>query len=358
MALPWLVWRQEHPLWRAALLPLDLAALPYGLAARAHRALYERGWREPRRLSCRVLSVGSLTVGGSGKTPAAAWVAAAIRRRGYRVVIATRGYGRARAEAVTVVSDGRTLRSDPPRAGDEALVLAAHAPGVPVLVGRDRGIVGLRAVAAFGAQVLVLDDGLKHPRLARDGALLLLDGALGLGNRRLLPRGPLREPVGVAERAGAICIVNGPLPEEDALRLDACAPGAPRFQAWRRPAFLRPLAGGPEATPDLLDGMEVGMIAGIARPDGFRRTLEGLGARVVAQRRFRDHHRYRSRDLEGLRRQASVWVTTEKDAVKILPSWTRGADLRVLGIELAVDDAAGLVDWLESRIAGERAPRG
>ncbi|MBW2272831.1 MAG: tetraacyldisaccharide 4'-kinase [Deltaproteobacteria bacterium] len=343
-------------MWRAALLPMDLAALPYGLTARAHRKLYEKGLLERRRLSCRVLSVGSVTVGGAGKTPAAAWVAAALHRRGYRVVIATRGYGRARREAVTVVSDGRTLRSDPPRAGDEALVLAAHAPGVPVLVGRDRGIVGLRAIAAFGAQVLVLDDGLQHHRLARDGELLVLDGALGLGNRRLLPRGPLREPVGVASRAGAICIVDGPLPEADARLLDACAPGAPRFEARRRPAFLRPLAGGATVPPELLDGMEVGMLSAIARPDGFRRTLEGLGARVVAERRFRDHHRYRSRDLAGLRRQTAIWVTTEKDAVKLLPSWTRGADLRVLGIELAVEGAARLVDWLESRLVAGGGP--
>jgi tetraacyldisaccharide 4'-kinase len=110
------------------------------------------------------------------------------------------------------------------------------------------------------------------------------------------------------------------------------------------------LAGGPAAAPELLEGMEVGMIAGIARPEGFRRSLEALGARVVAQRCFRDHHRYRSRDLEGLRGEAEIWLTTEKDAVKILPSWTRGADLRVLGIELEVEGAAGLLAWLESLI--------
>jgi len=229
-------------------------------------------------------------------------------------------------------------------------VLAAHAPGVPVLVGRDRGIVGLRAVAAFGAQVLVLDDGLQHHRLARDGELLVLDGALGLGNRRLLPRGPLREPARMVRRAGAICIVDGPLPEDDSVLLDEYAPGTPRFAARRRPAFLRPLAGGSAASPELLEGMEVGMIAAIARPEGFRRTLQGLGARVVAERCYRDHHRYRARDLAGLRDEAAVWLTTEKDAVKMRPSWTRGVDLRVLGIELEVEGAAGLVTWLESRL--------
>jgi tetraacyldisaccharide 4'-kinase len=347
MGLPWRAQGKEGPIRRGLLLPLDLAALPYGLAARSHRALYEREWRVRRRLSCRVLSVGSLTVGGSGKTPAAAWVAAALRRRGYRVVLATRGYGRRQAEDVTVVSDGRTLCTDPPRAGDEALVLAAHAPGVPVLVGRDRGVLGLRAIAAFGAQVLVLDDGFQHHRLARDGELLVVDGRFGLGNGRLLPRGPLREPAQVVSRAGAICVVDGPLRKPDALLLDEVAPEALRFEARRRPSSLRPLAGGVLAAPNLLEGMEVGMIAAIAGPEGFRRTLEGLGARVVAQRCFRDHHRYRARDLRGLRRQAEVWVTTEKDAVKILPSWMGGVDLRVLGVELEVEGGAGLVDWLE-----------
>jgi len=137
---------------------LRIAAFFYGLGARFHRAFMR--WRAPGRgrLSCAVVSVGGLSVGGAGKTPLAARIASDLHQRGWRVVLASRGYkGRAK-EAVTVVSDGAYIHSKVALSGDEAFVLTAHAPGVPVLVGRDRRIVGHHAVSAFDAQILVLDD--------------------------------------------------------------------------------------------------------------------------------------------------------------------------------------------------------
>ena len=235
----WFAIRQESPARRAALLPLDALSLVYGAGARLHRELYARGWRRPARLSCRVVSVGNLVVGGSGKTPLAAWIAAELRRRGHRVVLASRGFGRRGREAVEVVSDGRHVLSTAERAGDEPLLLAAHAPGVPVLVGRDRAVVGLRAVSAFGCQVLVLDDGFQHHRLARDLDLVACDGGSGLGNGRLLPRGPLREPLSALARAHGIAVVDGPLPPEDEAAIASAAPSARRFRARRVPAAAR-----------------------------------------------------------------------------------------------------------------------
>ncbi len=349
MGPSWFEAGDESPGRRAALLPLDLAALAYGAGARLHRAAYVRGWRQPTRLSCRVVAVGNLVVGGSGKTPLAAWLALQLRQRGTRVVLASRGYGRRGGEAVEVVSDGRFVLSTAERAGDEPMLLAAHAPGVPVLVGRDRAVVGLRAISAFGCQVLVLDDGFQHHRLARDVDLLAFDGS-GLGNRRLLPRGPLREPLSALARADAIGVVDGPLPAEDGELLARLAPGARRFTARRTPASVRHLAGGAGQDPGCLHGKEVGLLAGIARPASLRRSLEALGARVVAERAFPDHHAYRARDLRGLSDEAPLWVTTEKDAVKILPEWTGDADVRVLAIRLSVDDPRGLLDWLEERL--------
>jgi tetraacyldisaccharide 4'-kinase len=340
--------REESPALRAALLPLDLASLLYGGAARANRALHRRGWLRTSRLGCRVVSVGNPVVGGSGKTPFAAWLAAALRARGHRVVLASRGYGRRGRSRVEVVSDGRFVRSRAEEAGDEPLVLAAHAPGVPVLVGPSRAVVGLRAVSAFGAGVLVLDDGFQHHALARDLDLLVLDGA-GLGNGRVLPRGPLREPPAAVRLAQAIGVVDGPLPERDEALLRRLAPAARRFEARRVPAALRSLGGGAAEAPAWLQGRPVGLLCGIARPTAFRRTVEGLGARVVAERCFRDHHAYRARDLAGLAAAAPLWVTTEKDAFKILPGWT-GADLRVLIIELEVDEPDALLDWVEERL--------
>ncbi|RIK89344.1 MAG: tetraacyldisaccharide 4'-kinase, partial [Proteobacteria bacterium] len=248
-------------------------------------------------------------------------------------------------EPVTVVSDGRHVRATLREAGDEALLLAAHAPGVPVLVGRDRGVVGLRAIAGFGADVLVLDDGMQHHRLARDVEIVCFDGA-GLGNGRVVPRGPLREPAAALRGADAILVVDGPMPAADEARVRAAAPQAVWFAARRRPVSLRPLAGGPGAPAAVLRGRSVGMLAGIARPANLRRTLESLGAEVAAERVFADHHRYRARDVAGLA-GPPLWVTTEKDAAKILPRWTAPADVRVLAIALEVDEPAALLDWLE-----------
>ena len=235
-------------------------------------------------------------------------------------------------------------------AGDEALVLAAHAPGVPVLVARDRVLAGLRAHALFGAEILVLDDGFQHHRLRRDLDVVLLDAGLGLGNGWVLPRGPLREPVEAIRYAHALGVVDGELPPGEEASLARWCRGALRFRARRRPLALRPLAGGPAQGPDALRGAEVGILAGIARPASLRRSVEALGARVVAVRRFPDHHRYRPGDVAGLAREAPLWVTTEKDAPKIQPAWAAGADVRVLAIELEVADERAVLDWMEARL--------
>ena len=315
-----------------------------------HRSLYERGVLEGAAFPGHVLSVGGLLVGGSGKTPLAAWLAAALYERGYRVALASRGYGRRSRERVSVVSDGRHVRGRAEFAGDEPMVLVAHAPGVPVLVGRDRALVGLRALSLFGSEVLVLDDGFQHHRLKRSLDVLTVDGRQGFGNRRVLPRGPLREPLRALRRAHVIAIVDGPLEEEEEMVLDRYAPLAYRLIVKRRASSLRPLSGGEERSPESLAGLKVGLLSGIARPDAFRATAERLGAVVVAERHFADHHRYTERDLFGLARSAPVWITTEKDAAKILPSWIPDAEAFVLILDLEVDSQRPFLDWLESRL--------
>src|SRR5690606_24061529 len=146
------------------------------------------------------------------------------------------------------------------------------------------------------------------------------------------------------------------LPEHDAARIERLTPAAPWFAARRAPVSLRPLRGGPARPPAWLAGRSVGLLSGLARPAGLRRTVEALGARVVAERRFPDHHRYRPRDLGALRGLGAPWITTEKDAVKILPSWCEGLDVRVLAIELALANPAAFADWLDARVAPPAAP--
>ena len=349
----WLDDGDESWLRRMLLAPLVPVSWAYAAAATLARRARSRRFRAPARLACRVVSVGNLHVGGSGKTPAAAWIAAQLRAAGHPVVLASRGYGRRGREPVTVVSDGRFVHATVAAGGDEPLLLAAHAPGVPVLVGRDRAFVGRRAIAAFGADVLVLDDGFQHHRLARDVEIVCFDGA-GLGNGHVLPRGPLREPLGALAGADAVLVVDGPLAARDEERIRSHAPRAAWFAARRQAVSLRPLSGGAPVALDALREQSIGLLSGIARPASLRRTLEALGARVVVERRFADHHRYRARDLAGLAGEAQLWVTTEKDAAKILPRWAGAAVVWVLAIELAPDDPRALLDWLERTLRTRR----
>jgi len=267
------------------------------------------------------------------------------------VVLATRGYGRSGRTPVVVLSDGRHVRSPLRESGDEPVLLVALAPGVPVLVGPDRSVLGLRAISTFDADVIVLDDGMQHHRLARDVEIVALDGREGLGNGRVLPRGPLRERLGSLRRADAVLVVDGPLSEADTARIERHAPHA-RLQAARRVARgLRPLSGGALVPPSWLAGRPVGLLCAIARPSSLRRTVEALGARVVAERNFADHHAYSRRDLVGLGIESPYWVTTEKDAVKILPAWLEPeVELHALGISLELDSAGAFVDWLDARV--------
>lgn len=353
---------EETGLRRLALAPLGAASRLMAAGAWLHRASYRSGWLRPARLEAAVVSVGNLAVGGTGKTPLAAWLALELHRRGRRVTLASRGYGgvASRSGAVVVVSDGRFVHSRAEEAGDEPMLLASLAPGVPVVVARNRATAGLRAISAFGAEILVLDDGFQHHRLHRDVDIVTLDGARGLARGRVLPRGPLREGTRALRFADAVGVVDGPLSELDAALLERRAPAAFRFEASRRPAGLRSLDGAPVGPPSSLEGREVGLLSGIAQPDSFRRTVEALGARVVAERRFPDHHRYRASDVEGLRRQAQRWITTQKDAIKLLPSWLDGVEVASLEIAVSVEGGRVLVDWLESRLrqgrAGDRSP--
>lgn len=340
-----------------------------GTGARIHRAVASRFRDRRAQPSCAVLSVGALTMGGAGKTPVAARLALALSQRGHRVALASRGYkGQART-AVTIVSDGTKMHAPLAEAGDEPLLLAAHAPGVPVLVGRDRRHVGLAAVARFGCEMLVLDDGFQHHRLRRDVDFVCIDGVSGLGNGRVFPAGPLRETPRALRQADWICFVRGESSgaetsatadepelnaEEEALLgslstvLGDAMPSV--AVAERRLLSLRGLGRDGSRSPGVLAGLDVGLVAGVGRPENVRRSIEGLGANVVATRLFPDHHAYRPEDFDGLASEAEIWVTTEKDALKILPEWTRSIQLEVLEMRVQFASESRLLEALETAL--------
>jgi len=280
-----------------------------GLAA---VALRRRFFGTVRRAPCPVLSVGNLTVGGTGKTPMVAYLAGLLAGAGYRPLIASRGYG---AEAGGV--------------NEEAAELALRCPGVPHVQDADR----LRAIRsradADDCDVAILDDGFQHRRLARDLDIVLLDGLCPFGYGRLLPRGLLREPPSALRRADLVVITRADLVDPAALaRLKTeaarCArPGTPVLTADHRPAGIR-FADDARSAPDWLDGRSVAAACGIGNPAALRRTLEGLGACVVRFDAFRDHHAYTATELGRLRDAArdagaAALVTTGKDFVKWRP---------------------------------------
>lgn len=342
-----------------------------GLGARLHRRFGGARRGERGQPSCAVLSVGGLTIGGAGKTPVAARLAIGLAARGHRVVLASRGYKGRSQEPVLVVSDGTRVLSSVAEAGDEAMLLAGFAPGVPMLVGRDRRRVGLAAVARFGCEVLVLDDGFQHHRLERDVDLVCIDADAGLGSGQVFPAGPLRESASALAQADWVCVLGtgaaigetpfdreGTAQSEAAVRAmvgDAAQLPAQWVHARRVIQGVRIHPGEGREDAAALAGRSFGLIAGVGRPGSVRRSAESLGARIEAERLFADHHVYRPRDLAGLAAESADWLTTEKDALKILPEWPGDATLHVLELGIEIQDETHFLDRLEKALFARRA---
>ncbi len=319
--------RPDGPLREIALSPLAVAEALFATGVRMRTAACAKNWLHSERVpGLRVVSVGNLLVGGTGKTPVVQALAERFVARGQPVAILSRGYGRASTADVRV--------EGPPwpevkRAGDEPLMLARSLPAVTVWVGADR-LALARLAARCGASVALLDDGFQHWRLARDADVVVVDEAVGLGNGHLLPRGPLREPVSALGRATLLWVraAESPVPMP-------CPAGRPRVRARHGPRDVVDPAS--EVHPaDVLRGRRVVGFAGIGRPTAFRRTLEGLGAEVVGFQGFPDHHPFGAEELRALERQASAagaWlVTTEKDRVRC----PEGAGVHVLRLGVEV----------------------
>lgn len=350
--------RDESPAGRLLRLPLDLLEWPYRFSAGLHRRYYRarRGARVV--LPAAVVSVGNLTVGGSGKTPTVAWLAREFGRRGRKVAVLSRGVAGKRNRDVNVVSDGDRVLMGAADVGDEPVLLASALPGVPVLAGRNRAALGLRACALFGPEVLLLDDGFQHHRVDREIDLVCIDARVGLGNGHVLPRGPLREGTGALRHADAIIWTRAPqgFDREAAARdwLPDLSPDVPLYGLQMRLRGLRVLGSQETRQPAELRGQSVGLLAGIARPETLRRQLKDLGAHLDEERIFPDHHLYRRRDLVDLS-DRRIWVTTAKDAVKLPVDWCNGRQVWVLEEEVEPLRSGALIDWLLAKLDGERS---
>lgn len=318
----------------------------YELGARLHRLVYAKGWKIRRELPCVVVSIGNISVGGSAKTPLVIETAQILAARGLRVCVASRGYGRRVSQRIEVVSDGIQVTKEWQAAGDEPILISKRLPGVPVVVGRDRGEAGVAACSRFKAEVLILDDGFQHHRLGRDVDLIAIDANTDLDEPMLLPAGRLREPVSVLSLADAFVVVGGELSSSAYRKLETLAPARPKFQANRVPRRLFELDVGTSRPLSTLKDKEVGIFCGIARPSSFRKTVESLGATIVATRFYSDHHKYVKNDVRVLSKEPSLWLTTEKDAVKLDPTWFPGVSISVLGIDLIFNEPSKFEKFL------------
>jgi len=331
--------RRRGPSAALARAALRCAEVPYTWAVRWRNGRFDRGRRPAVRVEVPVVSVGNLTLGGTGKTPMVEYLARHFRRAGVRVTIVSRGYG---AQAGS--------------RNDEALELEQKLPDVPHLQNPDRVGAAGTAIEELAAQLILLDDGFQHRALARDFDLVMLDAAEPFGYGHVFPRGTLREPVEGLARADAVVLARADM--VDAKRREEIrnvvrrhAPQAVWMEVVHAPTMLL-RSGGHEAPLASLAGRPVAAFCGIGNPAGFRHTLEVCGYQVVAWRELPDHHDYTRTDVDELatwaeRSAAEAVVCTHKDLVKLRVARLEGKPLWAVRIGMQpLDGEEELADAL------------
>ncbi len=321
---------------RAVLLPAERV---FGGIVGARDILYEAGWLPEHATAIPAVSIGNLTVGGTGKTPVAAWIASGLVARGAHPAIVLRGYG-----------------------GDEPLVHETLNPGVPVIAAADR-VAAIAEAARRGADIAVLDDAFQHRRAARVADLVLVSADRWTSDMRLLPAGPWREPLKAIRRATMIIVTRKAVSEQtvDAVneRLSKVAPGIPRVTVRLEPASLRQYGSTETRSLAALRGVPVKAVLAIADPKSFVRQLEQRGAQVRAVV-FPDHHAFTDAEVQGLAvgLSAGEWaVCTLKDAVKLGPRWPRLAPpLWYVSQQVIVERGVGGLERLLDDLVNTRSP--
>lgn len=318
----------------------------YGTAVTLRRWFYQTGWIKARRLPARVISVGNLTVGGTGKTPMVIAVAQRLKEKGYKPAVLSRGYGGKAGKRVTVASDGQQIYEGPAMVGEEPVLIAKRLPGIPVLVGSDRYRTGGYAFQKWGTDLMVLDDGFQYRGIEKDFNMVLVDATNPFGNGHLLPKGILREPIESLKFADGIVLTKVNLvPDVVGLskRIRGIAGPVPIFHAVLAPTQLIRWTTGAQSPLKNLAEKKVVCFSGIGNPITFRRLLEQLGAIVSKELVFKDHHVYTSGDEDKIglavkEAGSDLVITTEKDIVKLSDGLIEMLNLHVLRVELIINE--------------------
>ena len=349
-----------------ALLALRLPSALWGAIARLRRSLYGRGLLSSNRLSTPVVSVGNLTVGGTGKTPVVAWLVERLASAGHSAAVLTRGYGRSATGLTHILRAGE--EADPGIVGDEPAMLARRfsvtAPRTLVAVGADRRASGRMVENGGGIDFLVLDDGFQHMQLERSLNVVLVDGSQPFGNGYLLPLGRLREPPSSLARADIVLVTRAD-PDLDHSRLHAAVRKWNRHAPiWHAQTALRGLVDLRSGTAEILDaltGKRVAAFCGIGNPLSFWMQTRNLRCEIVLRRAYRDHHRYTPRDVARLRQEAAdagaeAFLTTVKDSMNLGAALELELPVYALQIDVAIDHPEELLARVLSLKANGPAP--
>lgn len=316
---------------------LRVAEVPYARAVQIRNHRYDQGRSEIHRVSVPVISVGNLTLGGTGKTPLVKWLARKLQDLGASVALVSRGYG---------ATAGKQ--------NDEALELAQALPNVPHIQNRDRVAGAQSAIEQFKPDLLLLDDGFQHRRLARDLDIVLLDALEPFGFEHVFPRGTLREPLAGLARAQVVCLsradaISPSIRESIRRRVADIAPSAIWCELAHVATTLRNAAGSIEQL-ETARGKRIAAFCAIGNPAGFRHTLSTVGCEVVAWREFPDHHIFSAADLDAVEDEArrciaELVLCTQKDLVKVprdalgdIPLWAVTIEMKFLAGQASMED--------------------
>ncbi|MBI3351897.1 MAG: tetraacyldisaccharide 4'-kinase [Nitrospirae bacterium] len=330
--------------WRVLFSFLYLVSLLYFFIVKSRTVLYSCKILKTYTLPKRVISVGNITVGGTGKTPTVLALARFFNENGKKVAILSRGYGRTNEGAILIVSDGNQIFSSPSSAGEEAYFLAKELKGVIVAVGKNRYKTGLNLLTKYKIDLFILDDGYQHLKLHRDTNILLLDSDHPFSNGSLLPRGGLREPLSSIKRASMIFLTskNGNHNKAAAILKEELFAGIPKYNVHFAPkCFFNALTA--ETCPiKKLSGNTSLIFSGIANPRSFRAMVDTCHIQVVRELVFPDHHRYQPHDIDAIYdiaryRKVDFIITTDKDAVKLTPYLRKEVPLIILKLEFKTE---------------------
>jgi tetraacyldisaccharide 4'-kinase len=353
---------------------LHLISIGYAGIQKTRAAWYRQQIFASKQLPCKVISIGNITVGGTGKTPMTMYVAERLKQFGYRVAVLSRGYRGGAEHTEKIVCDGRQILSGPESAGDEPYLHASRLLDTPVIVGKNRYAAGTLAINTFHPDVIILDDGFQHMQLARDIDLVLLDYRLPFGNSYLLPRGTLREPLNALERADAFILTRSPGKlrferRSAAEDLKSIAPHCPTLFSSHTPYFcvvpretkmsLAELSFRSVANlPDRFARRRALAFSGIGRNNDFRKTVEAFPCHTTRFISFADHHLYSDGDIRLITRtaeqtSAELIITTEKDYARLGHRTVWPVDLMVIGVEISFGDDGERFDaFLKKRLSG------